>query len=273
MLSGSLAHNQPSAKSQQADHPETIKAATVVATKFYKWITRASKSSIDAHILAAETKAKVIKSQIDPSPHVVSPPDTYHQDGEMIIEATEAAAIDAPLHDKPVLSDTEFLLIMGASLFIDETGRWLGHRGLEYIEALADLIRYRSVFRLNYHEPLEAIRGLEYVVELKQSHTAPINCPVGRYSELEKKEICHQIAGLIKAGILVDTRSSWSNRLVMVAKAGTSDLRMCMDFRALNKLTVSLSGSLPRAQEVIDASFQTSHKIYSILTLPKRITN
>lgn len=192
-------------------------------------------------------------------------------DGEEIREQFEKGTIDAPLqkgtHD---LSAAEFLLLLNADLFMDGQGNpmYQTKRAL-FIEATTDMLRFRAagVFRLNYDDELGGIKNMEYVVQIKEgASTQPFTAQYRRYSDEEKREICSQVYQLLRSGVLVPSRSAWSNRLVLASKPD-GGLRMCMDFRQLNERTENMAGPLPNTNDVITESFKAGNKIFSHLDL------
>lgn len=55
-----------------------------------------------------------------------------------------------------------------------------------------------------------------------------------------------------KTGIIRPSSSPWSSRIVHVSKTD-GVLRMCIDYRPLNKLTVIDKYPIPRIDEILDA--------------------
>ena len=56
---------------------------------------------------------------------------------------------------------------------------------------------------------------------------------------------------LIKLGCIESSASDWSASIVLARKAN-GDYRMCIDYRALNKVTVKNKYPLPRIDELLD---------------------
>src|SRR5579859_3201012 len=92
----------------------------------------------------------------------------------------------------------------------------------------------------------------------------PIKVPGRPYSPLDLEKIKEFIDENIANGIIKESESPWSAPLVLAAKAdGTT--RVCVDYRALNRVTKKDAYPLPR----MDESFQKFHgaRFFTILDL------
>ena len=47
-----------------------------------------------------------------------------------------------------------------------------------------------------------------------------------------------KISNWLQAGVIEESNTAWSSALVPVVKWGSTELRWCVDFRALNEVTV-----------------------------------
>ena len=74
--------------------------------------------------------------------------------------------------------------------------------------------------------------------------------PIYHCSELELAEMKRQITSLLQAGHIRHSFSPWSSSVLFVKKKGTDKLRMCIDFRHLNKSTVKDSTPIARIDEL-----------------------
>jgi hypothetical protein len=66
---------------------------------------------------------------------------------------------------------------------------------------------------------------------------------------LELKELHIQLEELLKKGYIRPSVSPWGASMMFVKKDGT--LRMCIDFRNLNKATIKNKYSLPRIDDCL----------------------
>ena len=61
-----------------------------------------------------------------------------------------------------------------------------------------------------------------------------------------------EIDELLKQGIIVPSRNSWSSPMVPVRKHGTKAIRLCIDYRKLPKATYAVPFQMPLIQELLD---------------------
>lgn len=73
----------------------------------------------------------------------------------------------------------------------------------------------------------------------------------GRIPVHFEKEIDLEIDKLLKTGVIINTNSEWNSRLVPVRKNDGS-LRLCVDYRSVNKLTHKEKYPLPLISEILD---------------------
>ena len=72
-----------------------------------------------------------------------------------------------------------------------------------------------------------------------------------RLSPLEQEEAKKQITKYLAKGWITPSSSPYGQPILFVSKKGGS-LRMCIDFRALNKQTVKNRYALPRIDDLLD---------------------
>lgn len=80
----------------------------------------------------------------------------------------------------------------------------------------------------------------------------PIYCRTGRTPVFYESAIEEEINKNLSCGIIRPSNSPWSSRIVPVPKPDGS-LRMCIDYRPLNKVTVKDKYPIPRIDEILDA--------------------
>ena len=66
-----------------------------------------------------------------------------------------------------------------------------------------------------------------------------------------KEELHQEIRSLVQEGILVPSRSPWSSPMVPIKKTDGT-LRLCIDFRCLNKVTTPDPYQMPRVDDLLD---------------------
>jgi hypothetical protein len=106
-------------------------------------------------------------------------------------------------------------------------------------------------------------RDVEFVINLV-SGTGPIAQSPYRMAEFELKLLKEELDSLLKKGFIWPTTSPWgSPALFMPKKDGTQ--RLCVDYRALNAVTIKNKYPLPRIDDLMDQLRQA--KFYSKIDL------
>ena len=93
-------------------------------------------------------------------------------------------------------------------------------------------------------------RDLDFEIRLKQDETTPVR-PVIRLSSEELQELRRQLQLLLSKGLIRPSSSPYRAPVFFVRKK-EGDLRMVYDYRALNKITVPDSNSVPLISEALD---------------------
>lgn len=99
-------------------------------------------------------------------------------------------------------------------------------------------------------------RGIHHLIDTGDAK--PISRPPYKMSPLELDELQKQIKELLKLGLIRPSSSPWGAGVLFVRKKPDpgSDkpgaLRMCIDYRAVNKYTIRNSSSLPRIDECLE---------------------
>ena len=103
---------------------------------------------------------------------------------------------------------------------------------------------------------LEDLLGLppdredEFVIDLVPG-TAPISKPPYRMAPLELEELKKQIQELLDKGFIRPSVSPWG-ALVLLVKKKDGTLRLCIDYRQLNQVTIKNKYPLPRIDDLFD---------------------
>ena len=93
-------------------------------------------------------------------------------------------------------------------------------------------------------------RGVQVSIPLIEG-AEPVRRPMFRYSPAERKEIEEQIEYLLKRGLITESSSPFGALVLFVPKPNGT-LRMCIDYRGLNKLTRKNSYPMPRVDDLLD---------------------
>jgi hypothetical protein len=93
-------------------------------------------------------------------------------------------------------------------------------------------------------------RDIEFVIELKP-RIAPIYKTPYRMATLELAELKEHIKELLEKRFIHPSSSSWGALVIFVLKKDGTQ-RLCVDYRALNEVTVKNKYPLPRIDELFD---------------------
>jgi hypothetical protein len=117
-------------------------------------------------------------------------------------------------------------------------------------EVLELLQKYPSVFPSALQEPNPLRADMPTVIQTDPSAKIP-NQPMFRYSPAEVAEIEKQVRELLEQGLVQPSTSPYGAPVLLVKKKDGSK-RMCVDYRALNHITVKNAAPLPRIDDLLD---------------------
>ena len=93
-------------------------------------------------------------------------------------------------------------------------------------------------------------REIEFAIELAPG-TAPVSKAPYRLAPVEMKELATQLQELLDKGMIRPSVSPWGAPVLFVKKKDGS-MRLCIDYRELNKLTIKNKYPLPRIDDLFD---------------------
>ena len=110
------------------------------------------------------------------------------------------------------------------------------------------LRRYDAVFQ----EPqgLPSPREVDHRIEL-QPGAKPVSVKPYKYAHFQKAEIEKLVPEMLKSGIIRDSQSSFSSPVLLVKKKDGT-WRFCIDYRALNAITIRDVFPMPTIEEIMD---------------------
>jgi hypothetical protein len=116
--------------------------------------------------------------------------------------------------------------------------------------------KYDDVFP-EEHPGMPPRRSVGLKIELKEG-AEPVLKPVYRLSPAQQNELKSQIELLLEKGLILPSVSPWGAPVLFAPKKD-GGLRMCLDYRALNKLTVKGRCPIPRVDELFDRLHGATH--------------
>lgn len=113
----------------------------------------------------------------------------------------------------------------------------------------AILYKYREIFREELPATLPPDRADQHSIDTGDAE--PINLNAYPLSPIHIAEQGRQIEQMLRQGIIQESSSPWGFPVLFVRKP-EGKWRMCIDYRALNAVTVKNGYPLPRIQECLD---------------------
>ena len=105
-----------------------------------------------------------------------------------------------------------------------------------------------------------------YKHSIETGNAPPVRKRFYRQSPIVHDEMNRQIEKMLKSDIIEESDSEWQSPVVMCKKK-SGELRFCVDYRALNKVTKPKFFPLPRLEDVFDALGRSEATIFSTLDL------
>jgi len=125
--------------------------------------------------------------------------------------------------------------------------------------------KFIDVFPTTLPDRLPPKRNIDHAIELTPG-TEPPSQPIYRLSYEETNELKKQLTDLLKKGYIQPSTSPFGAPVLFVHKKDGT-LRLCVDYRALNKNTIKNRYPLPRIEDLMDrlvgAKYFTKIDLYS----------
>ncbi|WMV57246.1 hypothetical protein MTR67_050631, partial [Solanum verrucosum] len=117
------------------------------------------------------------------------------------------------------------------------------------IESIHVMSEFREVFP-NDLSGMPPDRDIDFCIDLELG-TRPISIPLYRMAPAELREVKAQIQELLDKGFIRSSASLWGAPVLFVKKKDDS-MRMCINYRQLNKVTIRNKYPLPRIDDLFD---------------------
>ncbi|XP_057248286.1 uncharacterized protein LOC130590244 [Beta vulgaris subsp. vulgaris] len=169
----------------------------------------------------------------------------------------ETNLIEFPLEDLEIILGMDWLKEYKAEILCGEQKVRLrnknGKKRLEEEKLKIEHVKVVNEFPDVFPEDIPGMppqRELEFTIDLVPG-TAPISKAPYRMAPAEMKELNKQLEELLEKGYIRPSYSPWGAPVLFVKKKDGS-LRLCIDYRDLNKVTIKNKYPLPRIDDLFD---------------------
>jgi len=149
----------------------------------------------------------------------------------------------------------EFSLSWDESILSDPTAHTIGHLSVVNDDPLGHVpMEFRQYLGIMGKEAADALpehRPYDCKIELKDGATAPWG-PIYPLSEVELQTLREWLKEMEKTGKIRRSTSSAGSPILFVPKPNGRGLRLCVDYRGLNAITIPNRYPLPLMQELQD---------------------
>jgi hypothetical protein len=165
---------------------------------------------------------------------------TSTPDGRTEVQVTpEAVPFDHPLDTAGVYSaEPSSIKVLGGEVVVDKAK----------LETL--LGEYQDVFPEGLPPGMPPERNVVHPIPIEPG-AKPAYKPMYRLSPEEKEECEKQVKELLEKGLIQPSNSPWGAPILFVPKPN-GKLRMCCDFRMLNRVTIKNKFPMPRIDDLLD---------------------
>ena len=110
---------------------------------------------------------------------------------------------------------------------------------------------YRTVFKKEASKLMPECKPWDHAIDLKPDFI-PKDCKVNPLSFKEQKEQDKFLEENLRKGYIRPLKSPMASPFFLVSKKDSKKLRLCQDYRCLNKGAIKNAYSLPRVDELLD---------------------
>ena len=119
------------------------------------------------------------------------------------------------------------------------------------VQGIKELVmQFADVFPSTVPAGLPPDRGINHAIPLEPGHPVPAQ-KMYRLSKPQREEMEAQIKELLAKGWIRPSSSPFGSPIIFVKKKD-GGFRMCVDYRAVNKITIKNAYPLPRIDDLLD---------------------
>jgi hypothetical protein len=213
-----------------------------------------------AKSLAGESSSPMVSDSantLGTTPNHCQTHSSYESRGTTPAAAPDSMVISAKRFAKLARYEQMFMALVTptptASLQAMSTGSTPS--GTELARSIID--EYKDVFPDDLPRTLPPHRDVDHRIDLLPNTTPPSR-PAYRLSNTEMDELKKQLKELTDHGFIQPSKSPYGAPVLFVKKKDGT-MRMCIDYRALNKITIKNKYPLPRIDELLDRLHGATH--------------
>lgn len=120
----------------------------------------------------------------------------------------------------------------------------------EQQQQLQTLMNRHRDLMVDQSEAIGIVPGIKH--KINTGETPPIRAKPYKVSTIERDKIQNLIQEMLDADIIRPSKSHWASPIVLVKKKGTTELRFCVDYRKLNKITRVDPYPIPNMDTVLE---------------------
>ncbi|MCO5566457.1 hypothetical protein L7F22_020134 [Adiantum nelumboides] len=175
---------------------------------------------------------------------------------DMYIDAQESGSniplVNDQAFDKSIKSSIFAYMIFVKDYLSDDNKTQVNESGMhENLELSKFLNQFQDVFINEIHGELPPTRGDDdHAIELLLGSSPP-NKPPYRVSQAQEEEIMRQVNELVVKGMVRPSSSPFFSPVLLVQKKDGT-YRMCVNYRALNKITIKNTFHKPQVEDIFD---------------------
>ena len=117
-------------------------------------------------------------------------------------------------------------------------------------QKLMDVLNRRHNAFAKHEDDLGRTTTLKHAIHTTDN--IPVKQPYRKIPPTQLEEVKEHIAGLVRKGVIRESQSAYASPIVLCRKKN-GDLRLCVDYRSLNRKTLKDSFPLPRIEDAMDS--------------------